>query len=70
MIPFKHIDSSTILVGHTLPNNINVLGILHSTVIDIAILTTDTVYRLLKRPFRCTFIELKGEVDILRWRAR
>lgn len=70
MIPFKHIDSSTILVGHTLPNNINVLGILHSTVINIAILTTDTVYRLLKRPFRCTFIELKGEVDILRWRAR
>lgn len=63
-------DSSTILVGHTLPNNINFLGILRSTVINIAILTIDTVYRLLERPFRRTFIELKGEVDILRWRAR
>lgn len=43
MITFAHMDSNTILVGHTLPNKINVLGVPDSTVIEIAILTTDTV---------------------------
>lgn len=70
MIPFAHMDSSTILVGHAIPNDISVLGIPDSTVVDIAVLTTETAYRLLKRPLWCAFVESKGEVDILRRRAR
>ncbi|EKV05362.1 RNA exonuclease, putative [Penicillium digitatum] len=52
---FEFMDRSTILVGHALQNDLNVLGVIHPTIIDTAILTADAVYRPLARPFRRTW---------------
>ncbi|KGO36145.1 Exonuclease, RNase T/DNA polymerase III [Penicillium expansum] len=52
---FEYMDHDTILVGHALQNDLNALGVLHSTVIDTAILTADAVYGPLARPFRRTW---------------
>lgn len=52
---FKYMDSNTILVGHALHNDLNVLGVVHPTIIDTEILTADAVYRPLARPFRRTW---------------
>lgn len=52
---FEHMDSRTILVGHALHDDLNVLGIIHSTVIDTAILTADAMYKPLAKPFRRTW---------------
>ncbi|OQE04636.1 hypothetical protein PENVUL_c031G04398 [Penicillium vulpinum] len=35
---FEHMDSKTILAGHALHNDLNVLGILHPTIVDTAII--------------------------------
>lgn len=52
---FEHMDSSTILVGHALHNDLNVLGVVHPTIIDTEILTADAVFRPLERPSRRTW---------------
>ncbi|KAJ5186937.1 hypothetical protein N7449_009931 [Penicillium cf. viridicatum] len=52
---FEYMDSNTILVGHALHNDLNVLGVVHPTIIDTEILTADAVYRPLARPFRRTW---------------
>ncbi|KAJ5617210.1 hypothetical protein N7537_002324 [Penicillium hordei] len=52
---FEHMDSTTILVGHALHNDLNVLGVVHPTIIDTEILTADSVYRPLARRFRRTW---------------
>ncbi|KAJ6180016.1 hypothetical protein N7519_010477 [Penicillium mononematosum] len=52
---FDHTDGNTIIVGHALNNDLNSLGIIHSTIIDTSILTADAVYRPLGRPFRRTW---------------
>lgn len=52
---FEHMDRNTILVGHALHNDLKVLGVVHPTIIDTAILTADAVYRPLERPFRRTW---------------
>ncbi|CAI7641513.1 unnamed protein product [Penicillium viridicatum] len=52
---FQHMDSNTILVGHALYNDLNVLGVVHPIIIDTAILTADAVYAPLERPFRRTW---------------
>lgn len=54
-ILFEYMDSNTILVGHALYNDLNVLGVVHPTIIDTEILTADAVYRPLARPFRRTW---------------
>ncbi|KAJ5154413.1 uncharacterized protein N7500_009852 [Penicillium coprophilum] len=40
----EFIDKSTVLVGHSLNYDLEVLGIAHSKVVDSAILTAETVY--------------------------
>jgi DNA polymerase III epsilon subunit-like protein len=40
---WQHIDEDTILIGHSLNNDLNVLGMIHTRVVDSAILTKDTV---------------------------
>lgn len=40
----EFVDNSTVLVGHSLNYDLEVLGICHSKVVDSAILTAETVY--------------------------
>lgn len=41
---WEHIDESTILVGHALHNDLNVLGIFHSNIVDSAIMVSQAVF--------------------------
>lgn len=47
---WEHIDSATILVGHSLHSDLSVLGIYHSRVFDSAIFTAEAVFPDLIRP--------------------
>lgn len=41
---WKHIDAETVLVGHALQNDLNVLGIFHPRIVDTAILASQAVF--------------------------
>lgn len=47
---WEHISSDTILVGHSLNNDLSVLGIYHSKVFDSAIFTAEAVFPEFIRP--------------------
>lgn len=47
---WEHINSATILIGHSLNNDLSVLGIYHSRVFDSAIFTAEAVFPDFIRP--------------------
>lgn len=47
---WEHIDSATILIGHSLQSDLSVLGVCHSRIFDSAIFTAEAVFPDLIRP--------------------
>ncbi|RAK95664.1 uncharacterized protein BO80DRAFT_368202, partial [Aspergillus ibericus CBS 121593] len=44
---WKYVDSDTVLIGHFLNNGLDTLGMIHSRVVDLAILTAEAVFHTL-----------------------
>lgn len=41
---WRHIDASTVLVGHSISNDLNVLGMIHTRIVDSGIMTAEAVF--------------------------
>ncbi|KAM0343748.1 hypothetical protein ACHAPU_008175 [Fusarium lateritium] len=66
---FKHINTDTVMIGHSIQNDLKALRLSHTTVVDTAILTSDAVYGTGSHSGRCWGLESLC-ADLLKLRIR
>ncbi|KAF4993767.1 hypothetical protein FGRMN_6241 [Fusarium graminum] len=66
---FQHINTDTVMIGHSIQNDLKALRLSHATVVDTAILTSDAVYGTGSHSGRCWGLESLC-ADLLKLRIR